>query len=132
MSESIYTLPNDFYAGELSDVNIYFYQTAKSSRHTKINFKQNVLSILVEGHKEVFGSNYSIAVDNDRFLLFQSGNVLMTEKITERNNYKSVLFFFSDRFILNFAEKIKIKSFYNQHHNSEVVSILKDAYVLNF
>ena len=131
MQDISLTLPDDFSNAYSTEASVYFYQTHQSSKNNRIVFKQNVISFLVEGQKEVFSSNQKLSVNNDNILLIQAGNILMTEKTTNNNKYISVLFFFSDMFVFDFIEKISKKPITTKHKN-EVTIISKDAFVSHF
>ncbi len=82
------------------------YVTYAETEKQMISLQQNTFSFLQQGSKEVFSNNTSITIDNSHFLFLQKGNCLMTEKIAETSQqYKSVLFFFSDKAVLNFYQK---------------------------
>ena len=64
----------------------------------QILLNKNTFSFLQEGTKEVFFDNSSYAINNSQFLLMKSGNCLMTEKLSNvEEYYRSVLLFFSKK-----------------------------------
>ncbi|MBF2707881.1 helix-turn-helix domain-containing protein [Flavobacterium soyangense] len=126
--EQIYQLPADFFGGNPSETNIYFYQTQKSSQKNKVVFNQNLICFLQEGNKEVYYGTENILLDNTKILLLQVGNTIMTEKTTDDNAYQSILLFFSDKFLIDFVAKYNIKLDQNATVNNPVIFV-KDEYV---
>lgn len=105
-----------------SDLKVFDYRNTQDVLKTKIYLSKNTISFLKTGTKEVVGDDKAVQIDNQRFLIMKSGNCLMTEKVSSKDNiYQSVLLFFSDEVALEFLEKhalnlphkAKKKSFYD-------------------
>ncbi|WP_428224677.1 helix-turn-helix domain-containing protein [Flavobacterium sp.] len=129
-----YNLPLDFCNDNKMDSVVYYYTAAQSSINNRISFSHNVLSLLLEGYKEVYSNNSNISIENNKFFMLQSGNSLMTEKLINNRTYASILFFFSDNFLSNFVEKRKLL-LHQQPVNENTESIIvfeKDNYIYNF
>ena len=75
-----YNLPFDFCKVNLNDTALYYYTAEQSSTNNRITFTHNVLSLLLEGHKEAHTGGHTFSIENNKFFLLQSGNSLMTEK----------------------------------------------------
>ncbi|EKT4551034.1 helix-turn-helix transcriptional regulator [Flavobacterium psychrophilum] len=131
MKEEIYSLPDDFFNGNITDINYYFYTTDQSTQNNKVQFNQNVLCFMQEGHKEVINRVTKTYINNDSIFLLKAGNVLMTEKITIEKKYQSTLLFFSDNYLIRFLAKNLIILPKNPVENN-IIYFLKDDYVLNY
>ena len=106
----IINLPGDLKIKNNSVFKFYDYQTSKESLKQMVSLQQNTFSFLLEGTKEVFSKTKSTSIENNSFLLMKKGNCLMTERVPNNtNNYRSILFFFSDEILISFIQKHKIK-----------------------
>ena len=106
---TIQQLPKDLQqGGETKKLMVYDYHIQNPCIKNKIQLTTNVFSFLLEGTKELITHNTTTTIDNRQFLAIQSGNCLMSEKLSPSNNYRSLLLFFSDDMVLNFVEKHKI------------------------
>ena len=105
----IIKLPNDLPLKTSDDVQVFDYKSSKELSKQQIVLNKNTFSFLIEGTKEVVFNNTSLAIDNLEFLIMKSGNCLMTEKLSEVNNYRSVLLFFSNKLVLKFIQKFNIQ-----------------------
>ncbi|MBE7443297.1 MAG: helix-turn-helix transcriptional regulator [Flavobacteriales bacterium] len=131
MNEKIHILPNELSDGKNSETNICFYKTNKSSKNNKVTFQQNLICILQAGEKEISGVELNEKFDNKTIFLLQTGNVLMTEKTTNENEYKSILLFFSDKYFIEFKNRYNLNfSIYDAKLNS--IKIIKNEYIDNF
>lgn len=90
-------------------IEIYDYERTKEISKQQIVLNKNTFSFLQEGTKEVFFDNSSYSIDNSQFLLMKSGHCLMTEKLSNvQEYYRSVLFFFSNEAVLEFIRKFEL------------------------
>lgn len=105
----IIKFPNDLPLKTSDDVQVFDYKSSKELSKQQIVLNKNTFSFLIEGTKEVVFNNTSLAIDNLEFLIMKSGNCLMTEKLSEVNNYRSVLLFFSNEIVLKFIQKFNIQ-----------------------
>ncbi|WP_394749690.1 helix-turn-helix domain-containing protein [Spongiimicrobium salis] len=106
----IITLPNDLKIAA-SSFQVYDYRTSTSCFRQMVSLKQNTFSFLMEGNKEVFSDKTSTAIEASSFLLMKTGHCLMTEKLSNtQNNYRSILFFFSNEAVFDFIQKHKIRA----------------------
>lgn len=131
MKEQIYNVPELFFGSNLADTNICFYKTNSSSQKNRVCFSQNLLCFLLKGYKEIYSGTNKISLTNDEILLLHTSNSLMTEKTTDDDNYQSILLFFSDRFLMDFAAKNDIKPSLGKL-TTNLTRLAKDKYILNF
>src|SRR5580765_219841 len=131
MKEKVYILPNYFFGQNFSDVNVFFYQSDKSSLKNKVKFNQNLICFLQEGNKEIYNNSYYEKFDESSIILLPAGNVLMTDRPSKNGKYKTILLFFSDGYLTGFIKRNKI-IFKKTEENKQTVKIKKDDYSLNF
>ena len=132
MIEKTYNLPADFFPTLNSDTNLYYYSTDISSKNNKIIFSQNLICLLIDGEKEVINNSDKIYIENDKFFLLTAGKCLMSEKIVTSKNYKSVLLFFSDEFLIDFItrQEINLSNYENKIQN--LIEFEKDSFITNY
>ena len=101
----IITLPDELNIEISQPVQIFDYHSSKEIAKQQIILNQNTFSFLIEGNKEVIFDNSTLSIDNSKFLIMKSGHCLMTEKLSDTQNYRSVLLFFSNEILLKFIRK---------------------------
>ncbi len=130
-NEPIYSLPSVFIKGQPSDCCIHFYSTQQSSTHNKIILQQNLICFLQAGKKTITHSVSTEAIDQHSLFILPTGRVLMTEKTTKDQPYKSVLLFFSDQFFLDFIQNNGLK-LTKKEVVATSIKIKKNAYLSHF
>jgi AraC-like DNA-binding protein len=118
------TLPEELNIESLQPVQIFDYNSSKEIAKQQIILNQNTFSFLMEGNKEVVFDNSTLSIDNSKFLIMKSGHCLMTEKLSNTRNYRSVLLFFSNEILLNFVRKNDL----NRNELSEYKSVYSFKY----
>ena len=104
------TLPDDLNLNSALSIEIYDYESTQEISKQEIVLNKNTFSFLQEGTKEVFFDNSSYAINNSQFLLMKSGHCLMTEKLSNvQEYYKSILLFFSNEAVLKFIRKFELR-----------------------
>ncbi len=105
------TLPDELNLSSSKSVMVYDYESITEISKQQILLNKNTFSFLQEGTKEVFFDNSAYAIDNSQFLLMKSGHCLMTEKLSnDSENYRSILFFFSNEEIFTILQKFKLET----------------------
>ena len=99
------TLPDELTIDGLQPVQIFDYSSSKEIVKQQIILNQNTFSFLMEGNKEVVFDNSTLSIDNAKFLIMKSGHCLMTEKLADTQNYRSLLLFFSNDILLKYIRK---------------------------
>ena len=100
-----YKIPNDIVSSNLDKVNFIYYENEKPTQRVRVMFTQNLVSLIIEGEKEIFHSNTPIVLRN-KIAVIKQTNCLMTEtKISSDNNYKALLVFFDNETLTNFKVK---------------------------
>ena len=105
------TLPDELALNSTLSIEVYDYESTREISKQQILLNKNTFSFLQEGTKEVFFDNSSYAINNSQFLLMKSGNCLMTEKLSNvEEYYRSVLLFFSNEDVLKFIRKFELNA----------------------
>lgn len=107
---NIIKLPEFLDLEKTEAVQVYDYCSSKEISKQQIVLNQNTFSFLMEGSKEVVFDNSALSIDNRKFLMMKSGHCLMTEKLSEIKNYRSILLFFSNKTLTQFIQKFELKS----------------------
>jgi len=103
------TLPDELNLNPSLSIAVYNYESTQEISKQEILLNKNTFSFLQEGTKEVFFDNSSCAINNSQFLLMKSGHCLMTEKLSNvQEYYSSILFFFSNQDVLRFIRKFEL------------------------
>lgn len=102
------TLPDELNLDSSQLVQVFDYSNSKGISKQQITLNQNIFSFLIEGTKEVIFDNSALVIDNSKFLVMKSGNCLMTEKLSDVSNYRSVLLFFTNELVSRFIRKIEL------------------------
>ncbi|WP_442267413.1 helix-turn-helix domain-containing protein [Tenacibaculum sp. ZS6-P6] len=125
------TLPDEFQSENSQSIQIFDYQNSQEILKQEIILNQNTFSFLLDGIKEVFFDNTTLSINKSEFLIMKSGHCLMTEKLSEVKNYRSLLLFFSNEILLNFIHKNNIdpKRFSKQ---KSVYSFKYDDFIRSF
>lgn len=118
------TLPDELNIESLQPVQIFDYCSSKEITKQQIILNQNTFSFLLEGNKEVVFDNSTLSIDNSKFLIMKSGHCLMTEKLSNTQNYRSVLLFFSNEILLKFIRENGL----NRNKLSEYKSVYSFKY----
>lgn len=126
------TIPDSLITIDNSIVRIYDYHTFDHSNKQLITLTKNTFSFLIEGKKEVITENSSTSIDNNEFLLMQSGRCLMTEKLSPENkSYRSILLFFSNEAILDFERKFNTRPS-SKLYKQSIYSFQYDEFIRNY
>lgn len=127
----IIKLPESLHFDESQAVQVFDYCSSKEVSKQQIILNQNTFSFLIEGNKEVIFDNSGLSIDNHKFLMMTSGHCLMTEKLSEIKNYRSILLFFSNETLSKFIQKFEINKPEPQAHPS-VYSFDYDPFIKRF
>ncbi|MCT3641389.1 AraC family transcriptional regulator [Elizabethkingia anophelis] len=115
---NIITLPDELNIDISSPVQVFDYTSSQEVSRQQIILNQNAFSFLIDGSKEVVFDNSSLSIDNSKFILMRSGHCLMTERLSDLKNYRSILFFFSDIALSKFIRSIELNKVEPSKHSS--------------
>jgi len=99
-------LPDELSVDNSQLVQVFDYKSSKEISKQQIVLNQNIFSFLIEGAKEVIFDDAALSINDSRFLVMKSGNCLMTEKLSDGSNYRSVVLFFTNEMVSKFIRKI--------------------------
>ncbi len=134
----VFTLPDDLTTiGNKAD-NIIFHNYAApvGSFHGKSILTKNAISLVTSGEKTMHFAEKIVRITEDEFHFLSTGNCLVSMKLSDKVQFKSILIFFDDKvlvdFYLKYNHKIsQIKNRQTQPHEP-YIAFKKDAFVLNF
>ncbi len=114
----------------------FSYESKKKSIKSRIVLDWHLFSFLMEGEKVVSYASGTLGIDNTSFFFLPYGNCLMSEKLAQGGQYKSVLLFVSKEVFKEFfnsypaSKDLDVKNY----HQLEVEprSFKKDDYIDNF
>lgn len=112
------TIPDELNLENSLAVQVFDYSSSRGVSKQQIILNQNTFSFLIEGTKEVVFDNWALSIDDSQFLVMKSGNCLMTEKLSEVSNYRSVLLFFSNEMVSKFIRKIELEKIESKEYQS--------------
>jgi AraC-like DNA-binding protein len=101
-------LPDDILAGSSTgadEVVIRGYTSGQNSVKNKIVLTQNMINLLVSGTKTVVYPNATAMVNAGELVVLSTGNVLTSELLTGRQQFSSILFYFSNELFNRFQIK---------------------------
>jgi AraC-like DNA-binding protein len=129
---NIINLPDNLTVKDSFSVEVFDYQSSKENFRQMVSLQQNTFSFLLEGRKEVFSNKTTVSIDESSFLLMKRGNCLMTERLPNSlDNYRSILFFFSNQTLINFIQKHQINFVQGEGHES-IYSFEYDDFLRTF
>ena len=128
----IITLPDALDLEFDYEIDAYHYCSQEEITKQYIILNKNTFSFLTEGTKEVIFDDASFSINTSEFLLMKSGPCLMTENLSKQHsNYKSILFFFSNKSVLKFLKKFEIEKT-NKQSLQSVYAIEYDTFTKRF
>lgn len=127
----IITLPDELDLEKSQSVQVFDYRSSQEIAKQQIILNQNTFSFLIEGTKEVVFDNSALSIDNSKFLIMKSGHCLMTEKLSDIRNYRSVLLFFTSETLLKFIRKTELNKTESTEYKS-VYSFEYDDFIQRF
>lgn len=127
----IITLPDELDLSSSKSIQIFDYRSSQEIARQQIVLNQNTFSFLIEGTKEVVFDSSTLSIDNSSFLIMKSGHCLMTERLSEIRNYRSVLLFFTNEMIQKFVHKNGLDKIKPTEYKS-VFSFSSDDFIRRF
>ncbi|AFD08935.1 helix-turn-helix domain-containing protein [Solitalea canadensis] len=114
---------------------IHNYTSYKNLQKSKVLLQYNLITFLINGEKSFQYANNSTSIDNKKLAVLSSGNCLMTEKLSNGNNYSSIVLFFDNAVLMNFFIKYPVVSNKAPSKNeakAPFIILEKDDFVKNF
>lgn len=130
----VITIPDALLGENMDSVNIFFYLRERGPDQVKLklDYTQNMLCFMLKGKKEIIDEQERYQMDQEQIGLVSSGKMLMSERVTLRQEFASLLIFFSNEFLADFLSKHEIVLKRPTTTSSPVITFPKDDYLLNF
>lgn len=125
------TIPDELNLENAKLVQMFDYSSSKEVSKQQIILNQNIFSFLIEGTKEVIFENSALSIDGSKFLVMKSGNCLMTERLSNVSNYRSVLLFFTNEMVSRFIRKMELNKIESTSYTS-VYAFEYDEFLKHF
>jgi AraC family transcriptional regulator, exoenzyme S synthesis regulatory protein ExsA len=132
-------LPHDMISNSenhIADVIILPYHSNKASVKSRIILECHVFSFLLEGEKIVSYASGTKSIKSSSFFFLPAGNCLVSEKVAENGNYRSLLFFVSKKalssFFKSFPSCSDAKLVQKSNWDKSPVVFSKDNYIESF
>lgn len=127
-------VPDVFLGDSLQDASIFFYLRASGPDQIKLKlvYTQNMICFMIHGRKELVDGTEQFQMNNEQIGLVTAGNMLMNERVTLKQEFESLLLFFSNDFLQKFLNKFEINLRSNQVDFTSVLTFPKDDYLMNF
>ena len=125
------TLPDDLNLKNSNSIQVFDYCNSQEIAKQQIILNQYTFSFLIEGIKEVVFDNSTLSINNSKFLIMKSGHCLMTEKLSDIRNYRSVLLFFTSEALRKLIRKIEPKKIDSTNYQS-VYAFEYDDFIKGF
>jgi AraC-like DNA-binding protein len=133
----LFNLPEDIFPESKTDAIIihdYLAPAGFFSGRTVLN--RNAISLVISGRKTMHFAEKMVNIEADEFHFLSSGNCLVSMKLSDRNEFRSILIFFDnkvlDDFLLKYDSVIAGIKKNMSVPNAPYIAIKKDAFVSNF
>ncbi|WP_294951717.1 AraC family transcriptional regulator [Sulfurovum sp.] len=110
------------------DDNLYIERMHSHTGKVLVRNTMHGLTLIQSGHKEVQMNGRNFKIEKDHAIFFAQGNYFTNRN---SNDYRSLTFFFDDRYIIEFLKKYSIHPHCKAHH-IKVVNYAKHDHVSPF
>jgi AraC family transcriptional regulator, exoenzyme S synthesis regulatory protein ExsA len=132
--KDIYYLPDDLFTSRderLGDVVVKTYSSQEKSIKNKIVLNRHMINLVIQGKKTVVYPHTTGTVNAGELVVLSKGNVLTSELLSTRQQFSSVLFYFTNNWLQDFLRKNKLTATGNGQ--SGTWNIFKqDAFIKDF
>jgi AraC-like DNA-binding protein len=134
----VYSLPDDIITIDDKSDGILFhnYSAPAGTFSGKSILNKNAISLVISGEKTMHFAEKMVMINDDEFHFLSRGNCLVSMKLSDKIQFKSILIFFDDVVLTNFYLKYnaKITPLRNKQKliPEPYLTFKKDAFVLNF
>jgi AraC family transcriptional regulator, exoenzyme S synthesis regulatory protein ExsA len=135
LSVKIYNLPDDFDSAEEhgAPVIIRSYRSGVSSRQNKAILHQNMVDIIISGHKSITNVENKTELVAGELMLLAKGNCLISEALPARGLFSNVVLYFTNQVFMDFL--IKHQSLLKTDApkpRTKILSWRQDAFISNY
>ena len=121
---------------DIDTLSVSSYVSHKPAQRNKIVLQRNFINFLERGEKVLHYANKATVVEDSHFAILSSNNCLMTEKLSVDKEYRSTLFFFSNKHLTSFFFKydtfINGISLQQEKHEEPFLVFVKDKFITNY
>lgn len=130
----VFTIPDALLGKDKDSANIIFYLREKGPDQIKLklNYAQNMICFMLKGRKELIDGTKHYSMNHEQIGLVPSGNMLMNERVTLKEEFESLLLFFSNEFLAEFLRKYEINVEIKDYDQPPVLVFPKDEYLVTF
>ncbi len=127
-------IPDVLLGDNTDSVNIFFYirERGPDQIKLKLHYTQNMICFMIRGAKELYDEYEFYRMNDEQIGLVSSGHMLMNERVTLRQDFESLLLFFSNKYLSDFLLKCEITLDNPSRNLAPVITFPKDEYLLNF
>ncbi len=127
-------IPDLLLGDKLDTVNIFFYLRSRGPDQLKLklDYKQNMICFMIKGRKEIVDDQDRYEMSETQIGLVPKGKVLMNERVTLRQEFESLLMFFTNDVLRDFLAKYDIEIPAESSTDPAVITFPKDPYLKNF
>ena len=134
----VFELPDDIISPGKKTDNIMFhnYSASIGTFNGRSVLKKNAISLVISGEKTMHFAEKMVNINDSEFHFLSTGNCLVSMKLSDKAQFKSILIFFDDivltNFFLKYNNKISGLKIRQKIHPEPYLAFKKDAFVLNF
>jgi AraC-like DNA-binding protein len=129
-----YTIPHDLLpAGSPAPTGVLIrsYVSRQPTVKNKIVLSWNMLNLLIDGRKTIIQAADTITVYQDEILLMAAGNILTSELLSDQDQFRSVLIYFSNQVLDDFYLR-HAALLHAQGAGAGLVTFAKDDFIRNY
>lgn len=132
-----YYLPDDLLEHSTSradEVIVRYYKSDKDSVKNRIVLNQNMINLLVSGTKTVIYPDATAVVNAGELVVLSTGNVLTSELLAGKDQFTSILFYFSNEVFNRFLIKYEylLKQTTAKAHKQPFLIFRQDNFIKHF
>jgi AraC-like DNA-binding protein len=121
---------------EIPSAYIFPYRVDKSTFKNRVVLATHMFSFLKEGNKEIVMGDGTIKLNKSEFVLITAGKCFMSEKISDKGSYSTMLFFFDNDLLQSFFEIRKVQVQHtikkNKLNQKEVLLFKNDEFTKSY
>ena len=136
---NIFKLPDDIITEkghQPGSIIFHNYAAPIGSFSGKSMLNKNAISLVISGEKTMHFAEKVVVVKDDEFHFLSTGNCLVSMKLSNQIQFKSILIFFDDitltNFYLKYHQKIEAVKRKQKITSEAYLAFKKDAFVLHF
>ena len=106
----IFHIPNKFLDSDtIPDIHWFDFKHQEERTACKISLSTHLFSFVLQGEKQIANLEHQHTVSSSQFLMLRKSHCLMTERLSENQQYHSVLFTFDENILHDFIYKHQLQ-----------------------